>query len=181
MSAFDHPTILAQTTAMLGPALRDHWLDTAIAQGSPMPLGVVSAISVDHARPLNRVAAQAANRWNRVDQRQQLRNIVDVRASQDRGERCAVGVGDDVVLGAGSRTISGFRPVFGPPQQPVPMMNRRRHVKNRSGRPPAVWRAIVRGGDPTRRLCASREVGANRLPPSRSRAGLADGSIECRS
>ncbi len=41
---------------MLGPALRDHWLDTAIAQGSPMPLGVVSAISVHHARPLNRVA-----------------------------------------------------------------------------------------------------------------------------
>lgn len=114
MSAFDHPTILAESAAVSGPALRDHWLDTAIAQGSPMPLGVVSAIGVHHARPLNRVAAQAANRWNRVDQRQQLRNIVDVGASQDRGERCAVGVGDDVVLGAGSRTISGVRASFWP-------------------------------------------------------------------
>ncbi len=102
-----HPTVLAESAAVSGPALGDHWLDTAIAQCSPMPLGVVSAIGVDHARPLNRVAAQAANRWYRVDQRQQLRNIVDVRASQDRGQRCAVGVGDDVVLGAGSRAISG--------------------------------------------------------------------------
>lgn len=88
-SAFDHPTILAESAAVSGPALRDHWLDTAIAQGSPMPLGVVSAIGVDHARPLNRVAAQAANRWNRVDQRLQLRNIVDVRASQDRSDASA--------------------------------------------------------------------------------------------
>ncbi len=114
MRAFDHPTILAKSAAVFGPALRDHWLDTAIAQGSPMPLAVVTAIGVDDARPLNRVAAQAANRWNRVDQRQQLHNIVDVRASQDRGERCAVGVGDDVVLGAGSRAISGVRASFWP-------------------------------------------------------------------
>ena len=60
------------------------------------------------------MAAQAANRWNCVDQRQQLSNIVDVRASQERGERCAVGVGNDVMLGAGSRAIGGVRASFGP-------------------------------------------------------------------
>lgn len=51
MSAFAHPTILAEFAAVSGPALRDHRPDTAIAQGSPMPLGVVTAIGVDHARP----------------------------------------------------------------------------------------------------------------------------------
>ena len=94
MRAFNELTIFAESAAAFGPALCDHRLDTSIAQGSPMSLGAISAIGIDHARPLNRVAAQDANRWNRVDQRQQLRDIVDVRASQDRGERCAVGVGD---------------------------------------------------------------------------------------
>ena len=47
--AFDHPTILSESAAMFGPALRNHRLDTAISQGLPMSLGVVAAISVDHA------------------------------------------------------------------------------------------------------------------------------------
>ncbi|EDT42852.1 hypothetical protein BamMEX5DRAFT_1343 [Burkholderia ambifaria MEX-5] len=165
MRAFDHPTIHAESAAVFGPALCDHWLDTAIAQGLSMSLGVVAAIGIDHARALNRVAAQATNRWNCVDQRQQLRNIVDVRASQDRSERCAVGVGDDVMLGAGSRAIGGVGPVFGPPQWPVPMMSRRRHARNRSGRPPVVWRATVRGGDPTRRPRASRRSRRQQVAP----------------
>lgn len=56
------------------------------------------------------MAAQSANRWNRVDQPQQLRDVVDIRGSQDRGDRRAVGVGDDVVLGTGSRSIGKVWP-----------------------------------------------------------------------
>lgn len=181
MSAFDHPTILAESAAVSGPAFRDPWPDTAIAQGWPMPLRVVSAIGVDHARPLNRVAAQAANRWNRVDQRQQLRNIVDVGSSQDRGERCAVGVGDDVVLGAGSLTIGGVRASF------WPAPTARTDDESMAAREKSIWsgaRSLASDSSwrqSTRRLRASREVGANRLPPNRSRAGLTDGSIACRS
>ena len=104
-SALVYPTIRAESAAVFGPALGSHRLDTATAPGSPMSLGVVASMGVDHARPLNRVATQAANRWNCVDQRQQLHNIVDVRASQDRGERCAVGVGDDVILGLVRRAV----------------------------------------------------------------------------
>lgn len=68
-----------------------------------MLLGVVTTIGVGQARSALWVAAQPANRRYRVDQRQQLRDVVDVRAGQNRGERGAVGVGDDVVLGTGSR------------------------------------------------------------------------------
>ena len=114
MCAFDDPAIFAQAAAMFGTALGDHRLDTAIAQCSSMSLGVVTAIGVDNARSLQRVAAQSANRRNRVDQRQQLRDVVDVRAGQDRGKRGAVSVGDDVVLGTGSRTIGRVWPSFWP-------------------------------------------------------------------
>lgn len=110
MFAFDDPAIFAKAAAMFGTALGDHRLDTAIAQCSSMSLGVVTAIGVDNARSLQRVAAQSANRRNRVDQRQQLRDVVDVRAGQDRGKRGAVSVGDDVVLGTGSRTIGRVWP-----------------------------------------------------------------------
>lgn len=57
MRAFDHPTILAESATVFGPALGNHRLDTAISQCLPMSLRVVAAIGIDHARPLNRVAA----------------------------------------------------------------------------------------------------------------------------
>lgn len=95
---------------MFDTALGDHGLNTAVAQRASMPLGVVTTIGVDHTRSAQWMAAQSANRWNRVDQRQQLRDIVDIRAGQDHGERRAVGVGDDVVLGTRSRAIGRVWP-----------------------------------------------------------------------
>ncbi len=114
MRAFNDPAIFAKAAAVFGTALGDHWLDTAIAQRSSMSLGVVSTIGIDHTRSVQWVAAQSANRRNRVNQRQQLRDVVDVRAGQDRGKRRAAGVGDDVVLGTGSRPIGGVRAGFWP-------------------------------------------------------------------
>lgn len=111
---FDHPTILVEPAAVLGPALRDHGLDAAFAQRASMSHGIVSAIGVDDAGLLKRSATDAANRWNRINERQQLRDVVGVRASQDRDEGNAVGVYEDVVLGTGSRTIRGARASFSP-------------------------------------------------------------------
>ncbi len=113
MRALNDPAIFAKAAAMFGTALGNHRLDTALAQRASMSLGVVTAIGVDHTRSLQWVTTQSANRRNRrnrVDQRQQLRDVVDVRSGQDRGERGAVGVGDDVVLGTGSRTIGRVWP-----------------------------------------------------------------------
>ncbi len=114
MRAFNDPAIFAKAAAVFGAAPGDHRLDTALAQHSPMSLEVVTSIGVDHTRSAQRVAAQSANRRNRVDQGQQLRDVVDIRTGQDRGERRAVGVGDDVVLGTGARSIGGVWPSFWP-------------------------------------------------------------------
>ncbi|EUC11545.1 UNVERIFIED_ORG: hypothetical protein BDU10_6856 [Burkholderia sp. CF145] len=83
MRAFNNnPPIFAEAAAMFGTVPGDHRLDPAIAQSSPMPLGVVAVIGVDHARALQWGAAQSANRRNRVDQRHQSPDVVDVRACQ---------------------------------------------------------------------------------------------------
>lgn len=115
MRAFNGPAIFAKATVIFGTALGDHRFNTAIAQRSSSPLGVVSRIGVDHTRSLQRVASQSANRRTRVNQRQQLHDIVDVRVGQDRGKRRAVGVGDDVVLGTGSRDRLGLAQFLGRP------------------------------------------------------------------
>ncbi len=99
---------------MFGPALGDHGFDTALAQCATVLGGVVAAIGVDDAGLLKRSATDTANGWNRINGRQQLRDVVGVRASQDRDDRNAVGVYEDVVLGTGSRAIRGVRASFSP-------------------------------------------------------------------
>lgn len=142
-----------------------------------MSLGVVSAIGVDHTRSVQRVAAQSANRRDRVDQRQQLRDVVDVRAGQDRGKRRAVGVGDDVVLGTGARTIGRVWPSFWPPQRRESMMNRQRLARSRSGLLLAASRAATRASGPTRPQPASRVAVANMSRPSRNLSRRADSVV----
>lgn len=111
MRAFDDLAIFAKPAAMFGPASSDHQLAAARLV---MSLRVVSAIGVDSASFLQCAALQSANWWNRVDQRQQLRDVVNVRSSQDRGKWDAVGIGDDARLGSGSRAIDRVWSSFWP-------------------------------------------------------------------
>ena len=63
---------------------------------------------------LQRSATYAAYRWNGVNEWQQLVDVVAIRACQDRADRNAVGVYQDVVLGTWSRAIRGVRASFSP-------------------------------------------------------------------
>ncbi len=181
MRAFNDPAIFAKAAAVFGTAPGDHRLNTAIAQRSSMSLGVVSSIGVDHTRSLQRVASQSANRRNRVNQRQQLCDIVDVRAGQDRGKRRAVGVGDDVVLGTGSRAIGWVWPSFGPPQLRESKMNRQRLARSRFGLLRAASRAAARANGPTHRQPANRVAVANMSRPSHNPSRQADRASAVRS
>ncbi len=171
MRAFNDPAIFAKTAAMFDTSLGDHRLDTAIAQHASMSLRVVTAIGVDYTRSPQWVAAQSANRLNPVDQRQQLRDVVDVCVGQDRGERGAVGIGDDVVLGTRSRAIGKVWPNF----WPAPMA--RIDDESTAAREKSIWSAVrsfesnsrrdtARGAGPLRRAALIRPyIAAVRSPP----------------
>jgi len=115
MCTFDNPAEFAQTTAVPCPAFgpitglmsrsRSFW---------EMRLGVVAAVCVDDLGFVKRPAMYAANRWNGVHQRQQLNDVVAIRACRDRAERNAIGVYEDVVPGPWLRTIRGVRIGFSP-------------------------------------------------------------------
>jgi hypothetical protein len=61
---------------------------------------VVAAVGVDLAGASPRPATPATDRWDRVQQRQQLGDVVAVAAGQDHRQGDAGGVGDQVVLAA---------------------------------------------------------------------------------
>ncbi len=110
MGPFDDPTKFAEAAAVFGAAPGDDRSDAALAKSAAMRVGIVATVGIDDLGLAKRSAACAANRRDSVDQRQQLRDIVAVRTGQDRGERGAVGVGDDLVLGTGSRAIGRVWP-----------------------------------------------------------------------
>lgn len=114
VSTFDHPAEFAQTTAVLCPAPGDHRLDAAFAKFPAMWFGVVAAIGVNDFGLLKRPATYTANRRNGIDERQQLGDIVAVRAGQDGTDGDAIGIDEDVVFGTGSRAIRGVRASFSP-------------------------------------------------------------------
>ncbi len=114
VSAFYHPAKFAQTAAMFGSAPRDHRPDATIAQTLAMCVGVVATIAVNDFGLAKWPAARAANREDGIDQWQQLRDIVTVRAGQCDTDRHSVGVYEDVVLRTWSRTIRWIWTSFSP-------------------------------------------------------------------
>jgi hypothetical protein len=130
VSPFHHPSKLAEPTAVSGPALRDHGLDAEVAKRLSMRLGIKAAIGVDDLGLPQWPPARAANRWNRVDTRQQRGDVVAVGARQDHANWSAVGIYEDVVFRTGSRTIHGVRTSFRPPQQLAPTTSPQQRGKN---------------------------------------------------
>lgn len=110
MSTFDYPSILSESAAVLSAALRENGFNASIAQFLSVCFGVVSAISINDLRLLQRPTANATDGGNRIDKRQQLRDVVAIGTAQDKRERYPICVGRDMVLGTGSRAIYGVRP-----------------------------------------------------------------------
>lgn len=114
MSTFDDPSILSKAAAMLGTPLCQNGFNTPIAQFLAVCFGVVSAIGIDGSRFLRRPTANATDGWNRVNERQQLCDVMAIGTGQDDRERHPVCVGRDMVLGPRSRAIDGAWPGFWP-------------------------------------------------------------------
>lgn len=114
VGTLDHPAKFSKTTTVLGAALRNHRLDAPITKSLAMRFGVVAAIGVDDFGLLKRSAARTANRRNGIDERQQLSDVVAVRACQDCTDGDAICIDEDVMLRTGSRAIRGVRASFSP-------------------------------------------------------------------
>lgn len=69
---------------------------------------IVASVALNDARFGEWSAAFAAYRWDGINQCMKLSHIVAVGASQDDRERDTLRFGNEVVLGTGSRAVSGI-------------------------------------------------------------------------
>src|SRR5829696_8946647 len=98
--AFHDPAPPAQSGAVPGATSGDNRGDAALTQQLAVLVVVIAAVGVDLARAPSRPAPQAADGRDRVQERQQLSDVVAVATGQDHCQGNACGVGDQVVLAA---------------------------------------------------------------------------------
>lgn len=104
-SALDHPADLAQTGPVRDAAARDLRRDPVPVQQSAVLVVVVATVGEQPARATPRSASSAADVGDRLDERQELGDVVPVSASQRHCQGCAVPVDEDVMFAARTAPI----------------------------------------------------------------------------
>lgn len=105
--ALDNPAHFAQSGAVGNAASGDHGFDVALPQQAAVLVEVVAPVGVQAPRFAAGAFPQSPNRWDGVQQGQELGDVVPVPAGERDGERGPVTVDDQVVLGAGAGTVDG--------------------------------------------------------------------------
>ena len=113
--ALDDPAVAAETGAVLGLAAGDLGLDPALAELVAVLVVVVAAVGGEPVWPPSGSADAAAHRRHRVEERDQLGDVVAVTASECPGERDPGRVYEKVMLGAVSGSINRARARRGAP------------------------------------------------------------------
>ncbi|MGF6875812.1 hypothetical protein OKW35_005284 [Paraburkholderia sp. MM5477-R1] len=109
MCTFDNPTDFPKATAVRVATPRDAGGNTALVKSASVFVVVVTSVGVDAARTAQWPPAPATDRHDGLNQRNELGDVVPIGASQDCRDGRSVGVGGEVVLGSGSRSIGGVR------------------------------------------------------------------------
>lgn len=117
--ALHHPARDSQSAAMHPRKFADDRLDAARPQIHAMRTGAIAGIALHSVGSAPRRPRKSGNGRNRIHQRQQLRDIVDVGGGDDRGQGNAVGVDDEMMFGAGLAAPPGVGGIgagqFAPP------------------------------------------------------------------
>ncbi len=167
-----------------------HRRDVACTQGLPVCPRVIGTVCIQPLGSATRPTAFASDRGHSVHQGQQLRHIMPVRPSHNRGQRQPIGIGDPMMLTPGLAAVCGIGAGFSP--QRLPHAGRRcprRHETRPGHRPLAVWTTADDEAAPTRRRHAMPSDDASRssrnhTPSLGATAPMgcrSSGRIECRS
>ncbi|MGF6961085.1 hypothetical protein QFZ97_007041 [Paraburkholderia youngii] len=114
MRTLDNPTDFPKATAVRVATSRDASGNTAFVKSASVFVVVVTPVGVDAARTTQRPPAPAADRHDGLNQRNELGDVVTIGTRQDCRDGRSVGIGGEMVLGAGSCSIGGVRTSFSP-------------------------------------------------------------------
>ncbi len=96
-------------------AIGEHRRDATSTKLPPVPVGVIATVADQAVRSPAGTSGKAGHRGHAFDKRQELGDVVAVRAGHGPRQRRAVGVGQEVVLGARTLSINWARARFGAP------------------------------------------------------------------
>jgi hypothetical protein len=114
--AFDDPSRTPHATPVVGTPFGQLGLNAATLEFVAMRLRVVAPVALDQLRFPDGPARASAQRRHRVDQREQLGDVVLIGSGQRRDERNPLGVGENVVFRPGLAAIGRVRSSFFPPR-----------------------------------------------------------------
>jgi hypothetical protein len=98
--ALHHPATFAQAAAMRRTSFCQQRPDATPPECFSMGLRVISAVALHGLRTPARAASFAIDLWHRIEQRQQLSNVVSVGSGQHNAQRHAPALGQQMMLGA---------------------------------------------------------------------------------
>lgn len=113
-AALDDPAGFAQTAAVRHTSLCQQRFDATLFQCIAMGLRIVTTLSLHGFGTLWRTTSFAVNVRNRIEQRQQLGDVVAIGFGQDNAQRHAPGIGQQMVLGAGFAPVNRAGTCFFP-------------------------------------------------------------------
>ena len=131
----DNPTAYPQTTSIAGAPSSQERLNDSSTELPTMRFAVISAIPQHRSRTPERSPHLACNRRDRIDQCQQLGDIVPIRSRQSDGQRNAVGVGYQMVFRPLFAAIRGVGACFRPPK------TARTEAESTTAREKSIWSA----------------------------------------
>jgi hypothetical protein len=131
--ALDDPAGSPQATAVRPPTFGELGGDAPRQELVAMRLRIIAAVALDQARFAHRTSGTSPQGRKRVDQRQQLGDVVPMGSGQRRDERNPVRVGENMMLRPGFAAIGRVRSSFFPPR------SARREALSTTARARSIW------------------------------------------
>ena len=114
--AFNYPTSFAQATAISSSSFGQQCFDLQKPQGKPMWLRIIPTITLDNTRSFSWSSSFAFYRWNCLNQRKKLSDIMAICTGKFYCKRYSVSIGYYMVLAAVFASIRGVWACFLPPK-----------------------------------------------------------------
>jgi len=114
--AFYYPASFAQPATIGRSAFGQQGFDFQKSQSNAVWLRIIATIALNNTRTLTGSTTPASYRWNCLNQWKKLCNIVAVSASQSKGKRYPISIGDYMMFTATFASISGVWAYFLPPK-----------------------------------------------------------------
>jgi hypothetical protein len=158
--SLDHPAMPPQPLGGVDPAAGKAWGDAASTKGAPQWQGIVRLVAMQLGRALarpSRLPTRADDRWDGINEREELDRVVGVGRRGTYGRRDAVPIHHEVVLGSPFAAVDRVRPrLLAPLLARTLSESTLARLQSIAASPPSQYRSVSCNRSQTPAACQSR-------------------------